>query len=101
MQRSGGATLARVSRPRCPGGLAKDRGYNPGLPTRFSEEPLQVPPILRQFNDDKLAPALIGTKDPRAWLSLHEPMRLILARLGGSAPRLGLTPALTGTALAA
>jgi len=29
-----------VSRPRCSGGLAKDRGYNPGLPTRFSEEPL-------------------------------------------------------------
>ena len=39
MERSGGATLARVSRPRCSGGLAKGLGYNPGLPIRFSEEP--------------------------------------------------------------
>jgi hemerythrin len=29
-----------VSRPRWPGGLAKDGGYNPGLPIRFSEEPI-------------------------------------------------------------
>jgi len=35
------------------------------------------------------------------WPGLNAPKRMLLARLGGSAPRSGLTQALTGTTLAA
>jgi hypothetical protein len=49
-------------------------------------------------DDDEPARPLLGTTNAKAWLSLNVPKRLILACIGGSAPRLGLTPALTGTA---